>query len=90
MTITKAASIIFLSFIILIVTNYWITLAVLLILTVGQILTLNFIFAKRIRFSLQYFSMVEQESKKKMLKYLINNLRGRSVVYDRVSELCYE
>jgi ABC-type multidrug transport system fused ATPase/permease subunit len=88
----KSGMIIIISTVLLVLINYWITIAIFLILVSGQIFSIHHIFKNRIKLTLKYFYLVEYESRKRMFSYVINNLRGRSVVqsFDRVSEFCVE
>lgn len=78
------------SFLVLI--NYWLTTAVLLILIAGQIFSFHIIFKGRLKATLNYYTMVEYLSRKKMFQQMINNLRGRDVIqsFERTSEFCRE
>lgn len=77
---------------ILLIINYWLTSAVLLILVAGQVVTFNIIFKGRIKSTLNFYTLVEFESRKKMFQHMINNLRGRDVIqsFNRTSEFCQE
>lgn len=72
--------------------NYWLTSAVLLILIAGQVFTFNIIFQGKIQSTLNFYSLVEYESRKRMFQLMTNNFRGRDVIqsYDRTSEFCKE
>lgn len=72
--------------------NYWLTSAVLLILIAGQVFTFNIIFQGKIQSTLNFYSLVEYESRKRMFQLMSNNFRGRDVIqsYDRTSEFCKE
>lgn len=49
-------------------------------------------FQGKLQATLNYYTLVEYESKKKMLKTMSNNFRGRDVIqsFDRTSEFCKE
>lgn len=76
----------------LLIINYWLTSAVLLILVAGQIFSFQIIFKGRLKSTLNYYTMVEFESRRSMFQHMINNLRGRDVIqsFDRTSEFCRE
>ncbi|XP_070489977.1 ATP-binding cassette sub-family C member 12-like isoform X2 [Chironomus tepperi] len=75
---------------ILLLCNFWLTSAVILILIIGQVVSAHYIFEKRLRPTLNYYTLVEYESRKKMLALIINNLRGRDVIqsFEKTSEFC--
>ena len=78
--------------VILILCNFWLTSAVIIILIFGQVISAHYIFEKRLRPTLNYYTLVEYESRKKMLALIINNLRGRDVIqsFEKTSEFCRE
>lgn len=77
---------------ILVMCNFWLTSAVILILVCGQVISAHYIFEKRLRPTLNYYTLVEYESRKKILSLIINNLRGRDVIqsFEKTSEFCRE
>ena len=77
---------------ILLLCNFWLTSAVILILFFGQVVSSHYIFERRLRPTLNYYTLVEYESRKKMLALIINNLRGRDVIqsFEKTSEFCRE
>lgn len=90
--IIKSILVMSLSGVFLLIINYWLTSVVILILLAGQIFSFHIIFKGRLKSTLNYYTMVEFESRKKMFQHMINNLRGRDVIqsFDRTSEFCRE
>lgn len=80
------------SFIFIVLVNYWLTSGIILILIVGQIFSFKIVFQGKIQATLNYYTLVEYESRKKMMKFMSNNFRGRDVIqsFDRTSEFCKE
>lgn len=76
----------------LLVINYWLTSGILVILIAGQIFSFKIIFQGKIQSTLNFYSLVEYESRKRMYQLMTNNFRGRDVIqsYDRTSEFCKE
>lgn len=90
--IVKSITIITLSGTFLLIINYWLTATVLLILIAGQVFSFHIIFKGRLKSTLNFYTLIEFESRKKMFQYMMNNLRGRDVIqsFDRTSEFCRE
>lgn len=86
--IIESSCIIGLSVIFLVFCNFWLTSGVILILVIGQVFSAHYLFKNRLRSTLNYYTLAEYETRKKILSLLINNLRGRDVIqsFDKTSE----
>lgn len=88
----ESTIIVILSSVVLILCNFWLVSCIFIILAIGQFLTFSFVFKNKLVESLQYYTHIEYETRKKMMAFLVNNLRGRDVIqsFERVSEFCRE
>lgn len=90
--IIKSIIVLSIAGIFLVLFNYWLTTSVLIILVAGQIFSFHIVFKGRLKSTLNYYTLVEYESRKKMFQLMINNIRGRDVIqsFERTSEFCRE
>jgi predicted Co/Zn/Cd cation transporter (cation efflux family) len=88
----EAAMTVFFSGLLLLLCNYWLTSAVVAILACGQAISTHYIFKRRLTPTMNYYTVIEYESRKKIMSLLINNLRGRDVIqsFEKTSEFCRE
>ncbi|KAG5671790.1 hypothetical protein PVAND_001966 [Polypedilum vanderplanki] len=86
----EAAMTVFFCGFLLLLCNFWLTSAVIAILACGQAISTHYIFKHRLTPTMNYYTVIEFESRKKILALLINNLRGRDVIqsFERTSEFC--